>query len=122
MSILLLYSFHCHKEDTYPGNNVLKGKLISHGFCGNYAVQLLEGRMPPGTFNASWKHPYTDIVYTNVFTVSNSCSFSHNRLVQGDIFSFQLDSITDSQNCAVCLMAEPTPPAQDAIKNVQKLN
>lgn len=121
LGLLLLYSFHCRRDDASPGDNLLKGKLVINGPCGNYVVQLLEGHMPPEDIVASWKNPQKDSVYTNVFTVGNSCSFGGNHLAQGDIFTFQLDARPAPQNCALCLIYVATPPVRDAIKNVQKL-
>ena len=92
-----------------------------NGACGNFVIQVLEGTIDPGKIVASWKNPQNDSVITNVFTVGNRCSFGGNNLVQGDIFTFQLDATPPPQNCMLCLIYVPTPPVSNAVKNVQKL-
>ena len=121
LGVLLICSFQCRRDDMDHPGNVLKGKLLFNGMCGQYTVQLLEGYMPPEKIVASWKFPNTDSIYTNVFAAANVCNFGEFHLQQGDVFTFKLDSLPPVQNCAVCLAYFPTPPISNAIKDVQKL-
>lgn len=122
MGVLLLYSFHCHKDDKHPDNGLLKGKLVINGPCGSFVVQLLEGSMAPDKIAASWKYSQTDSVYTNVFTIENSCTFAGYRLSKGDVFTFQLDPLAPMEYCARCQIYAPTPREQNIVKNVKKVN
>ncbi|HSC38749.1 MAG TPA: hypothetical protein VLD19_12790 [Chitinophagaceae bacterium] len=121
LGALLIYSFQCRRDDMDHPGNVLKGKLLFNGFCGQYTIQLLEGYIPPEKIVASWKFPYSDSVYPNVFAVANACTFGGNHLQQGDVFTFELDTPVPPQNCALCLAYFPTPPISNAVKDVQKL-
>ena len=119
LGLLLICSPGCHRNNDGP---VLKGKLVLAAGCGNWVVQLLEGNIPPGQIAASWKDSVTNIVYTNVFAISNTCAFDAYHLNKGDVFRFQLASEVKDQTCFYCLLYYPTPPAMNAVKNVQKLN
>jgi hypothetical protein len=121
LGVLFIYSFQCRRDDTNPPGDTLKGKLVLNGPCGNYVIQVLEGNISPDKMVASWKQPQTDSVFTNVFTVANSCNFGGNNLQQEDIFTFQLDATPAPQNCMLCMIYVPTPTVSNAVKNVQKL-
>ena len=121
MGVLLIFSVQCRKNDKHPSGNTLTGKLVVNGPCGNYVIAVLEGTIAPDKVVASWKQPGTDSVFTNVFTIANRCSFGGNHLVQGDIFTFRIDSTPPPEDCAVCLIYVPTPNVNNAVTDVQKL-
>jgi hypothetical protein len=69
----------------------------------------------------SWTDPSIDSVYTNVFTVSNYCSFAAYNLSKGDSIMFSIDGNLPAQTCTMCNITVPTPPVRNAVINVTKV-
>jgi hypothetical protein len=111
-------SFYCN---TKTKSTPLKGKLIVSAVCGNYVIQVLEGRMDSDRLVSNWENVATGYSYTNVFTVSNYCAFASSGLSEGDVFEFEQDPYPPALNCSRCEIFVPTPSVQTAIKNIKKL-
>jgi hypothetical protein len=112
------------KPVAYPGDEipaVFTGKLVIAGPCAGNVIQVKNGSVDTSMVTASWTDPSTNIVYKNVFTVSNYCTFAANGLSQGDSITFTFDGAPPSQTCARCTIYTPTPPAGNAVINVQKI-
>jgi hypothetical protein len=117
---ICLFSIQCKKSVlTDP---VLTGKLIVNGPCLHYAIQLEKGNIDTANIVASWYNRGNDSTYTNVFTVSNYCTFGNYGLQKGDVFTFQIDSNPSAQNCFNCMIVVAVPPKENAVINVNKIN
>jgi hypothetical protein len=117
---ICMLSIQCKKSTlTSP---VLTGKLIVNGPCLHYAIQLEKGNIDTANIVASWYNGGNDSTYTNVFTVSNYCTFGNYGLQKGDVFTFQIDPNTTVQTCPICLILVAVPPKENAVINVSKIN
>ena len=111
-------------KPTHVAPSSLTGKLVVNGPCGNYVIQVLQGAPPPGRVTPLWKDPVSKMVYTNVFTVANRCSFPGSAITisKGDVFTFEWDVSTSSLvDCMICQIFVPTPPVENIVKNIQKI-
>ncbi|GGB04378.1 hypothetical protein [Puia dinghuensis] len=101
----------------------LTGKLVIDGPCSNYVIQVLSGNIDSSKIVASWKDSTFghDTTYTNVFTVSDFCTFGNNHLSQGDVFTFRITDSVPVQTCMQCLIYVPTPQKRNAVIDVQKI-
>lgn len=94
------------------------GKVIG-SICSQYTIQLVSGDMDPAHYVETWKRSTDDSVYHKVFAVSNYCYFNTQGLQKGDVFQFRLLSDKPKENCAVCLIYEPTPSVSNTIEVIQ---
>ena len=108
-------------KPTHLAPSSLTGKLVVDGPCGNYVIQVLQGKTEPGRIVGSWKDTLGNAVYTNVFTVQNICTFPEAGLKKGDVFTFEWDIVYAEPDCAVCQIYVPTPPVRNVLKNIQKV-
>lgn len=113
--IIVLAGTSCRRQHLFP--DPLIGKVVVDGACGNYAVQVISGRIDPARIVASW--PDGDTTYTNVFTVANRCNFGGYGLKQGQEFSFQLSDSAIAQDCMVCDIYVAVPNVANTVINVQ---
>ena len=111
---LLFFCASCKKDNrtnetcTLPTSQCFKGRLEISDICGNYTIKVLEGKLDTCFIQASWQHPYTKLVYQNVFSLGNICSFP-SSLKQGDEFYFTIRDQKQDPNCVQCLAYAPTP-------------
>jgi hypothetical protein len=111
--------FHCKKS---KADNIWKGKLVAASPCDYFVVQLLSGPVADsGILTKGWTDSATDSSYTNVFTVSDVCTFAFSRLHVGDLFTFTLNGPPPAQTCAVCEIAPlfPMPKTSNVVTNIQ---
>jgi hypothetical protein len=112
-------SFQCKKNNN---PQVLTGKLVIAGPCANYVIQVLRGPIDSSRLVKRWTNPDNDSVYTNVFAVSNSCTFAGSGVTKGQVFQFEFDSNPPAQNCLRCDIAVSLPPVSNAVKNTAAIN
>jgi hypothetical protein len=117
---ICILAIQCKKSST-PGT-VLTGKLIVNGPCLHYVIQLEKGNIDTTNLVASWFDRDNDSTYTNVFAISNYCTFGDYGLQKGDVFTFQIDSNSPAQNCPNCMIVVAVPPKENAVINVKKIN
>ncbi len=121
--LLLLTSLFCVEcKKVTLTRPLLTGRLIITGPCEHYVVQLLKGSIDTANIESSWFDSSNDSTYTNVFTVANFCSFGNFGLQKGDVFTFEIDSASLPQYCPICMIYVSTPPKQNTVINVQKVN
>ena len=113
-------AFQCRPHVTKP--TTLTGKLVINEPCGHYVIQVLSKDIDPRLVTASWKDSIGDILYTNVFTVSNACDFEGRTLATNDNFSFRINDTVIVQNCMLCDIFYPTPPTRNVVTHVQRVN
>lgn len=97
---------------------VLKGRVEITGICLNYTISLMEGNIDTSLITASWTDENTGKNYSDVFGLSNPCSFPGN-LKTGDDFFFTVDTSATAP-CVKCEAWYPTPPRSLNIKVVEK--
>ena len=122
--ILFLFSALCCiqcKKAVLTGE-VLTGKLIINGPCEHYVIQLQKGIIDTANIESTWYDIDNGNTYSNVFTVTNLCTFGNKRLQKGDVFTFQIDPNSPAQNCPICYIYVATPSKGNAVINVQKIN
>jgi len=90
--------------------------------CGHYVIQVLSPDPDPRLVTATWKDSIADTVYTNVFTVSNACDFEGSTLARNYKFTFRINDTIIVQNCMLCEVFHPTPPARNTVTHVQRVN
>ena len=110
-------SFHCKPNKVEPSQ--LTGKLVVNAACGHYVVQVLSGNVDSSRLVKSWKDPAGDTTYSNVFAVSNACTFAGFGLSRGDIFTFTMNDAVIAQNCMLCMIFYPTPPVSNFVNHVR---
>lgn len=123
-SLLLCISItgiKCRPDDVVVKTNRLKGKLVIDAACAHYVIQVLEGDTSNIQLAATWNNPANNNSYTNVFTVSNVCSFPSGEINQGDIFFFEITKTPAPSNCEVCQIFYPTPVESNAVIDITKL-
>lgn len=122
--ILFLFSALCCVacQKTIITRPVLTGKLIINGPCEHYVIQLEKGIIDTANIESSWFDSGNDSTYSNVFTVANYCSFGNYGLQKGDVFTFQIDPNSPPQECPICQIFVATPPKQNAVINLEKIN
>jgi hypothetical protein len=117
--ILSAIGFHCKKNNP---DNVWTGKLVVTAPCEHFVVQLQSGPVADSSIlTKSWTDSTTDRSYTNVFKVSDLCTFEFSHLQVGDVFTFTLNGTPPAQSCAVCEIAPsfPMPSTSNAVTNIQ---
>ncbi len=102
----------CNKNST--GKTRYKGKLEIAGICMNYTIRVLDANIDTNLVVANWVDDVTNISYTNVFRLGNTCDFP-SSIKQGDEFYFTIDS-GKQKDCAVCQAYYPTPSKSISIK------
>jgi hypothetical protein len=108
----LLLSGECSKNNI--SKTRYKGKLEVAGICMNYTIRVVEGNIDTNLVVANWIDDVTNISYSNVFRLGNTCDFPAS-IKQGDEFYFTLFS-GNQKDCAVCLAFYPTPSKSISIK------
>jgi hypothetical protein len=106
-----------------PGPGSLTGKLVIDGPCGNYVVEVISGNFDSSEVDSHWTDPSTGTAYTNVFTVTDACTFGGYNISQGQSFTFQFTPADSTvvQNCEECLIAVPTPPVRSSVEDIMAL-
>jgi hypothetical protein len=110
--------FHCKKT---TDNNIWTGKLVT-GLCAFYVVQLQSGPISDSSIlTKSWFDSLTNTSYTNVFEVSDLCTFGAADVKVGDVFAFTLNGPTPVQNCYIplCLPDLPVPATKNSVTNIK---
>lgn len=115
-SLTVLSASDCSSKKTV--DTKFKGRLEIKGICYNYTIRLLEGAIDTSKIVASWTDETTGKSHTNVFGLSNPCSFP-STIKEGDEFYFIVDT-TKPNDCMVCEAFYPTPPRSLNIKVVEK--
>jgi hypothetical protein len=93
-----------------------KGKLVLVGICGNAVVQVLDDRMPPSFYEATWKDESTGITYQKVMGNANYCTFPAN-LKENEEFYFRVNPpSTLPSDCVNCKALSPTPQTRQYIQ------
>jgi hypothetical protein len=101
------------------------GKLVADGGCGHYIVQLIDSTAADSTFlTKSWTDPLTDSTYTNVFTVSDVCTFQEiadiDHVMVGSVFLFTLNGPVPPQICNECdVLPFNMPAASNSVTNLE---
>jgi hypothetical protein len=116
-AVIILAGTSCRREHLTPDRIV--GKVVIDGVCGNYAVQVISGKIDSSRLLASWLDG--DTTYTNVFTVANRCNFGGYGLKQGQEFSFQLSDSAIVQSCAICDIYVAVPNVANTVIDVQPM-
>lgn len=121
LAALLLFAgagFHC--RHTRPSPPPLTGKLVVNGPCGFYVVQVLSGSVDSSRLVKSWKYTTGDTTFSNVFMVSDPCTFGGYGLSKNDEFTFEMNDTIIVQNCMLCMIAyPPTPAISNTVSEVQ---
>jgi hypothetical protein len=99
------------------------GKLVVIGACAHYIVQLIDSTAADSSvLTKSWTDPNTDSTYSNVFSVSDICTFVEANLPVGSEFSFTLNGPVPVQNCFECdIMPFSMPAASNSVTNIKLL-
>ena len=121
LTALLLFAgigFNCHHDKVSLQPTPLTGKLVLNGPCGQYVVQVLSGNIDSARIVKSWTIP-GDTNYSNVFAVSNSCTFGEYKLSRNDVFTFALNDTSYVQTCMLCMIYSPTPGISNIVSHVQ---
>jgi hypothetical protein len=111
--------FHCKKTNT---DNTWTGKLVFAGTCGDFVVQLQSGPVPDsGILTKSWTDSLTDSSFTNVFKVSDVCTFGFAQVQVGDVFTFTLNAPPPVQTCFICDIEPsfPMPATSNVVTNIK---
>jgi hypothetical protein len=122
MGLLLLMAvagFRC-KKSAVPA--VWTGKLVVFASCADYVVQLQSGPISDSSvLTKSWTDSATGSVYTNVFKVSDVCTFAAALVNVGDVFTFTLNGPTPSQICNTCDIVPtfPMPATSNSVTNIK---
>jgi len=122
MGLLLLMAvtgFRCKKSNV-PA--IWTGKLVVFATCADYVVQLQSGPISDSTvLTKSWTDSATDSSFTNVFKVSDVCTFAAALVHVGDVFTFTLNGPTPTQLCFTCNIAPsfPMPAASNSVTNIK---
>lgn len=121
--VVLLFAgagFNCRPSKVSPQPVLLTGKLVVNGPCGFYAVQVLSGNVDSSRLVKSWKYTSGDTTFSNVFMVSDACTFGGYGLSKNDEFTFEMNDTTIVQNCMLCMIAwPPTPAISNTVSKVQ---
>ena len=119
--VILVFSLmSCDKqlqvEQVVSDSTCYKGKLVLVGICGNAVVQVLDDRMPPSFYEASWKDESTGVIYQKVMGNANYCGFPAD-LKANEEFYFRIDPPTTAPSyCVNCKALSPTPQLRQYIK------
>lgn len=110
--------FYCKKTTA----GIWKGRLVAASPCDHFVVQLLSGPVADSAIlTKAWTDSATDSSYTNVFRVSDLCTFAFSHVRVGDVFTFTLNGPPPAQTCAVCDIAPffPMPATSNVVTNIQ---
>jgi hypothetical protein len=122
MGLLLLIAvtgFRC-KKNNVPA--IWTGKLVVFASCADYVVQLQSGPISDSSIlTKSWTDSATDSSYTNVFKVSDVCTFAAALVNVGDVFTFTLNGPVPAQTCFTCDIVPffPMPAASNSVTNIK---
>ena len=101
----VLCSLKCVKKNS---SNVLSGNhrgVVLRSICCQDVILSLDGdTLGQDTWIDSGQTP--NVIYHNVFKVSNPCQFTAH---DGDTISFKVLSLTPVQTCACCMLFTYTP-------------
>ena len=116
LSILILSTSDCHSKKEKGAK--CKGRLEIKGICYNYTIKLLEGDIDTAKIAANWIDESSGKSYTNVFGLTDPCSFP-SSIKEGEEFYF---SVHDAKlkSCIVCEAYYPAPPRSLLIKVFDK--
>jgi hypothetical protein len=111
--------FHCKKS---TAENLWTGKLVVFASCADYVVQLQSGPVSDSSvLTKSWTDSATDSSFTNVFKVSDVCTFGAALVHVGDVFTFTLNGPIPAQTCFTCAIVPsfPMPAANNSVTNIK---
>lgn len=102
----ILSSFKCVKNNNPYGPiaGTHRGVVLRSVCCQDVILSLDSDTLGQDTWTDSGQTP--NIVYHNVFKVSNPCQFTAR---EGDTIIFQVLSSAPAQNCACCMLFTYTP-------------
>ena len=116
----MFFLFSCDKQQDVQqvasDSTCYKGRLVLVGLCGNAVVQVLDDRMPPSFYEATWKDESTGITYSKVMGNANFCTFPAD-LKENEEFYFRIDPpATSPPDCVNCKAISPTPQTRQYIQ------
>ena len=120
----LLASVNSCRKHVTSGSTRL-GKFVDYGGCAHYVVQLLDVTADDSSIlTKSWTDTSKNITYTNVFTVSDICSFAAatagDTLKVGDEFNFTLNGPVPDETCYTCMIWPfAMPAASNSVTNIK---
>jgi hypothetical protein len=121
--LVLLAGVNCRKQVTSGSTRL--GKFVDFGGCAHYVVQLLDVTAADSSIlTKSWTDTSKHITYTNVFTVSDICSFAEatagDTLKVGDEFNFTLNGPVPDETCYTCMIWPfGMPAASNSVTNIK---
>ena len=110
---LMIFIISCTTEDEIDVSDVFNGVLVKKGICMNYVIQVNDSNFPEELLEINWVDEFSEISFTNVFTLESVCDFPTN-IEEGQTFRFFID-INKDNNCPVCLAFTPTPSKRVSI-------
>ncbi len=116
IATILLSNSECNSKKSTSG--ILKGRLEIKGICYNYTIKLIDGNIDTSALSTEWTDPNTGKSYTNVFGLSEPCSFPES-LKEGETFEFTINTAAVIP-CVVCNAYYPAPPRSLNIKVLKK--
>ena len=112
-------SFYCSKGKGNQEQDILKGKLVKEGLCRSYIIMVTDGNINPKLIDSLWTHPFSKIVYKNVFGVTNYCDFR--SVKEGQEFYFRIIP-SGNTDCVNCGAGDPTPEKKLNIQVLDIIN
>jgi hypothetical protein len=102
------------------------GKFVVYGGCTHFVVQLMDATAADSAVvTNSWTDTSTNITYTNVFGVSNVCTFggtAADPLQVGDEFYFTLNGPVPQEVCYTCYVwPYAMPAATNSVTNIRRV-
>ena len=117
--VTVFFLISCDKQQdlqqVVSDSTCYKGKLVLVGICGNAVVQVLDERMPPSYYEATWKDESTGITYQKVMGNANFCSFPAN-LKENEEFYFRVNPPDGIDDCPRCKAISPSPEKRQYIQ------
>jgi hypothetical protein len=123
--LILIVSGGIHSCKKTSAGTTRLGKYVVYGGCGHSVIQLLDvTAADSGVVTPSWTDTSTNITYTNVFGVSNICTFAPatvaDTLEVGDEFYFTLNGPVPDVICFMCaIWPYAMPAASNSVTNIR---
>jgi hypothetical protein len=115
----------CMKHDECRTSRL--GKYVAYCGCAHYVVQLMDATAADsGVVTKSWTDTSTNDTYTNVFGVSDICTFAaataEDSLKVGDEFHFTLNGPVPDEECFTCaIWPYAMPAASNSVTNIRRV-
>lgn len=116
--------YSCRKTSA-PASRL--GKYVVDGGCAHYVIQLMDvTAADSGLITASWTDTISKIAYSNVFGVSDACTFANGTVVDslqvGDEFYFTLNGQVPDIVCFMCaIWPYAMPAASNSVTNIRRV-